>query len=691
MKNINLKNLIIDFALLSIVAFTGWFLIGYYLQGEYLATYYPDWIYHAWRIKTLILYKSIPSWDYIWSNGLNHWAAYQYLQHTAVFILVKLFHVSITKGMLISTVFVFIFLRVLMYIFLRLLNVRAIIAFLAVIVSFNFEQQWIAIGDFSIFLAFIIVPFCVYLWANVYEKYKELDTSKIPIKKRYLAEGGLAISFGALWMLHPVIANAMGGLFFVSVGFRALKIYKWYFVGILLAYLVGASPFLLPYLTVSAHYSNPIFATSVFVHDTIVGNLFGLGMYFLFFFSIAGLLFIIFANKISSWAKIVLVYVTLYFLAIFLAKYGYLPAFILKFQISRTIPILALLFAMSFAGILNATIQNSKKASKGFIIIVLIIGAIGITEAIKTATILTYEPVKTMDSPISYFDDKPLPEGSIYIKKVSRASYFGKSGLRFITSYNEHLLPQPTSMRYSSLLRSEIAYTSVPKDQINLIRDYSLALGVQYLILPSTSPLIKYLTEDSDRYAATFDLVDIVETQDRRFTILKNKEKINYAYLVDRNDPILKWKDDIPKITLQMNSYKQWDNIIKETAEKIRKGEFVPISKVNFDDTDRLSISLNNTQSLKNKDILLMQSYSNGWKINGKRVIKPSKARFIDLDLDYLISNNVIKVQGDKINIILEHKWFFWHWPVQIFGIIMIAMIIILSIVRPKLFFIKTK
>ncbi len=691
MKNINLKNLLIDVVFLGIISYVGWFLVGYYLKGNYLATHYPDWIYHAWRIKTLILYKSIPSWDYIWSNGLNHWAAYQYLQHVFVFTLVKLFHVSITKGMIISTVFVFITLRILMYIFLRLLKIRPIIAFLAIIISLNFDQQWIAIGDFSIFLAFIIIPFCIYIWANVYEKYKDLDTSKISIKKRALPEGALAAMFGALWMLHPVVANAIGGLFFLTIGFRALKIYKWYFLAIFTLYIIGASPFLLPYLTVSAHYSNPIFATPTFVHDTIVGIFFGLSMYFLFFFLLAWILFVVFLNKISNWAKAILMYVSLYLFVIFLAKYNYLPAFILKFQISRTIPVLALFFSISFAGVVNSAFKEGKKISRGFVILMLVLSAIGITESIKASSILSYEPVQTLDSPISYFDNKPLPKGDIYVKKVSRASYFGKPGLRFVTSYNEHLLPQPTSMRYSSLLRSEIAYTSVPKDQINLIKDYSLVLGVEYLILPSTSPLIKYLSQDSQKYPATFDLVDVIETEERQFTILKNKEKINYAYLVDKNDPILKWKNNLPKITLQMNSYKSWDEIIKETAKKIRNGSFVPIDEITFDDTDKLSIYLNNLNDLKDKDVLLMQSYSNGWKINGERIVKPSKARFITLDLDYLISNNLVENQGGKIKITLEHKWFFWHWPVQFFGITMIMSIIVLSIIRPKIFFIKTK
>ncbi len=692
MKNINLKNLLIDLTLLGIIMSVCWFLIGYYLQGEFLATNYPDWIYHAWRVKIISLYGGIPSWDHVWSNGLNHWVAYQYIQHYIILAFVKVFHISITKAMLLVTVIVFVAIRVLMYVFLRLLNIRAIIAFLAVILSLVFEQQWIAIGDFSIFVAMIIIPFYFYIWSNVLQKYEKLD---MPIKERYIAEIGLAIFSGALWMFHPVVANSLSGLFFVTIGFRALKISWKYFFKILVGFFIGSSSFWLPYLTATAHYSNPIFSTSTFVRDTIAGDFFGLSMYFVAFISFSWLLYLVFANKVMTWAKVLLVYSSLYFFIIFLGKYDYLPSFILKFQISRVVPILALLLSFAFAGILNAAIEKkTEKVSKGFVIFILIISAIGITQAINLASVATKQPVKVMDSPITYFDDKPTPKGSIYVKKVATASFFGNPKLRFATSYNEHLLPQPLSMRYSSLLRSEIAYTSIPKSQVQLIKDYSLVLGVEYLILPSTSPLIKYLTQDYNEYIATFELVDIIETKERQFTILKNMEEINYAYLVDKDDSILKWKNDeaMNNITLEMSSYLPWDNIIKDTAQKIRNKSFVAINDFSFIDTNKLKVSLDSSTNLNNKSILITQSYSNKWKINdNKKAIKPSQSRFVVLDLNYLKSKKLIKVKNDRINIVLQNNWPFWHWPIQIFGILMIVMIFVLSIIRPKLFFIKNK
>ncbi|MBP9820475.1 hypothetical protein KBC79_07120, partial [Candidatus Woesebacteria bacterium] len=66
-------------ALLTILA-VGWFLIGWYWGFEFLATGYQDWIYHAFRIKS-IAEHGVPSWTHTWSNGLNMWRAYQYVFH----------------------------------------------------------------------------------------------------------------------------------------------------------------------------------------------------------------------------------------------------------------------------------------------------------------------------------------------------------------------------------------------------------------------------------------------------------------------------------------------------------------------------------------------------------------------------------------------------------------------------------
>jgi hypothetical protein len=685
-KDIFVK-LIIDVALLTIIIITGWFLIGYYLQGEYLATNYQDWIYHAWRVKTLNEYGGMPSWDHIWSNGINHWRSYQYTQHWLIWIVSHIFKISITKAMLLVTVSFFIMLRVGMYIILRIIKIRPIIAFLATILSFVYVQQWIAISDFSIFISFLIIPFYLYLWINVLHKYQLKYGANM--RKRVIAELTLALISGSLWMLHPVLANAVGGLFFMSIGFRAIKINLKYFVGVLFSYIVGALPFFLPYFLASAHFSNPIFSASIFLRDTIAGNFFGLSMYFVAFIGAIWLMVIFMSKKVPLWSKTIIIYSTLYLFLIFLAQNNYVPAFIVQLQISRVVPILALFIAFAFGGALNGVMSEMKILSRGTIAIILIISVMGITESIKIATAFTGQPVHNLDDPVSlYFNNLQTPRGSIYVKNVAAASFFGKRGLRFINSYNEHLLPHPLSIRFSSFMRSEIAYTGIPKAQVQLINDFTGVLGVEYLVLPETSPLVNELTKGTEQFPATFELVNRVITQEGAFSILHNTREINYTYLAERGSSFLAWKKSIGKPTLQVSSYKQWDESIHNLAEKIKEGTIIKFTKLNFIDTNKLFIPVNDISDLKNKNILITQSYDKNWKINHKhKYIKPSQDRFIVIDTTNMSNQDLTVVNGVR-GILLSNKWPIWHWPLQFFGLFLLLLFFVLLANRSRIFFV---
>lgn len=693
-KKIVSVSFLIDGILLSVVVAVGWFLIGYYMKGEYLYVNYQDWIYHAWRIKILDAYNGMPSWDNIWSNGLNHWRAYQYTQHWIILYISKIFHLTITKAMLLVTVLVFIVSRVAMYVVLRNLKVKPIIAFLGVIISFAYVQQWIAISDFSIFIALLVVPFYAYIWINVLEKYQLSFGANL--KKRTIAECGFALFAGSLWMLHPVVANALGGLFFVSIGFRALKIHKMYFMKVFFFYLLGAAPFFLPYLLSGYHTANPIFTSPVFLKDTIAGDFFGMSMYFISFIGALWIMMILMFRRVPAWAKGITVYSTLYMFLIYLAQQNYIPKIILQLQISRVIPVLVLLLAMAFAGALNGVIMVNKKIilSRGLVSILLIISVIGITESIKIATAFTGQPVYELDDPVAlYFNDRPIPKGSIYVKNVSSASYFGKTGLRFVNSYNEHLLPHPLSMRFSSFMRSEIAYTGIPKAQVQLINDYALVLGVEYLVLPESSPLVERLTKgnvNDNSSEATFEFVENVYSNQGIFSILHNKKDINYVYLVDKNDQILQWSKEIAQPTLQVSSYTQWDDGIHDLAEKIRSNEVVALADINFTKPDKMFIPVVSSSVEDNKNILITQSYDKGWKILGKhKGIEPSQMRFIVVNPQQIISGDSARLDDGTEGIMLYNQWPLWHWPLQAFGLVIFLSAIVVIIVRPRIFFLK--
>jgi hypothetical protein len=219
-----------------------------------------------------------------------------------------------------------------------------------------------------------------------------------------------------------------------------------------------------------------------------------------------------------------------------------------------------------------------------------------------------------------------------------------------------------------------------------LINDYVTVLGIEYLILPEASPLVKNLAQDTQKGAsAPFQLMDTVYAKNGAFAILRNKREVYNAYIMDADDEALQWNDNMQTPTIQANSYQKWDESISILAQKIRKGVAQPVD-LNFVDTNKLYVNLANVE-IVGKKLLITQSYDPYWHINNKkRLIKPSQVRFMSVDLDAL-SENMVNFQQGKAEIILQNEWPLWHWPVQSVGISLVVSLFVIVLIRPRHFF----
>lgn len=644
------------FALTGIIA-VGWFLIGYYTKAEFLQTGYPDWMYHAFRIRDIQQY-GVASWDHIWNNGLNHWRAYQYIQHYLVYGVVLLSGWSITHAMLWVTVVVFILLRILTYVILRVLGVNRLLSVFAVIVSYDFAQQYGVISDFSVFIGLILAPIFIYFWVLTFRN-----------KNPWMLYIVAAIA-GATWSVHPVEGLSFLGLLVILVLVKNIKRNIWQLFITTMLFLISSAPFSVQYILSGYSVSNPFFSSAQFIKDTVMADYFGLSLLYFILLGFCWCIFLIASDRIPQWAKVLLFYCSVYLVFIYFGQLGYYPSFINKFQFSRAVTLIGMILPFCFGVFLYVGLSSARSRLAATAIVAVM--SVSIVNAIEIGTVHSGWPTLSMSDPVAiYFADKDLPQGSVYFKNFVNSEYIGKAGLRFVNSYNQHLMPNPYPMRFDILMKTDIAYTGATDRQIDLIDDYSTVLGVEYIFVPKLSPLVPGLTADRGDIQASFEQVGEVELSSEVFSVLRSRRPIANAYVFesDRTAELLRF-EDIAKPTLNATSYESWDEEVHRVAELIRSGDLKPIA-LSFGWPDRLEVDGSSFGSFQHPAVLINQSYDAGWHVeNSDDVrIEPTNLRFMYLST----------LPGESLpqTIQLKNSWPWWHWPVQALGVLSIVITLI--------------
>lgn len=639
------------FALTGIIA-VGWFLIGYYTKFEFLQTGYQDWIYNAFRIRDISQF-GISSWDHIWGNGINHWRAFQYVSYVAVFLIVKITGLSITKAMLWLSAVIFVLVRVLVYGVLRVVHVGRVASFFAVIASYAISQQWTALKEFSIYIGLIVVPLYVFLWIFAARDKKSRNI--------YLVT---AVA-GASWSIHPVVGYSLSGMLGMLILTSEIRHETKRLFILALIFFVSSAPFTIPFFLSGYNVSNPFYVTPQFMRTLLVSDGYlGLSISCYIFAGLSWLILLVKSEESPRWAKLLLFYCTGYIVFIYFGLLGYYPEFINKFQFSRAIPLISILLSFCFAAFAHVAFSSTR--SRLVTSVFLALSSALIAQSISIASIYSGQPVSSIQDPVAiYFSSREFPKGGIYFRNVSEASYLSNSGLRFITSYNQHLLSNPYPMRFDSLMKTDIAYTGATDQQIDLINDYATVLGVEYIFVPKLSPLASGLTVDRAESKAFFEQVGEVAVPSDTYVVLRSRFPITNAYVFesDRTRDLLRF-DDIPKPTLQATSYRPWDEEIRRMARLIRNGDLKPVN-LSFEWPDGLVVDGSEISSFRNPSVLINQSYDVGWSVtNTKGVqIEPTSLRFMHLSFSS-------GLRSDRI--VLKNSWPWWHWPVQTLGIVSI-------------------
>ncbi len=645
---------IADGIIALLVGFVGWYLIGYYAAFNYLYTGYEDWIYHAFRVKSLQDHGMV-AWDHVWSNGISYWKLYQYVAHFLILGAVKLTGLPITKVLLLSLVGLYIGLRVVLYFILRSLGVQRIFALLPVIASYTIVQEWGSMQDYSIYVAFIAFPLYLVLWILTFRDLKWI----------YL----LAAVTGAVWTFHPVLGfNATILLGFLAL-FSRLKTDFSKLVRVGAVYIFASAPFWVSYFTAGYFFTNPLFKSYIYLSTSVLAPYAGLSMIYWILLGISWLLVIWRSNLVPTWTKVLLVYASSYLILIYLGQQNYLPNFLVQFQFSRGLTAVAFALVFVFGSVLQHTLGQARMQAVRFIAVVLI--ATATVHAVDIASrFYVSPPVNEIQNAVAtYFQDRELPKGSVFTENVSEATYFAKGGIRYVTSYNEHMQPHPYSTRLRVLMHSRLGYTGISKSHITNVENYATVLGIEYLFLPANSPLVKGLTEKENAMFAVMAYVDSEPLTDA-IAVLRNTNPIISAFALERSDfPDRLWNEELPLPTIHVGSYKRWDDRIAEMAELMRSEKIVPL-ETEFIPTNELRLSVTDPAKvflIKDLLVIVNQSYDARWAVTdteeGAPSITPTTLRFMAVD----------RGEGRlSLPIMLLNEWPWWYFPVQAFGLVAI-------------------
>ncbi len=654
-----------DILAVAFIIGIGWFVVGYYTHYDYLLSSYEDWIYHAFRVETL-QNDGITSWNHEWGTGMNIWRLYQYGQHHLVMWAVALTGVAIPKMLIYFGVGIYIGIRVVLYGVLRAFGVKPLFALLGITVSYTFVQEWIAMQDFSIYVAFACVPFYIYLWVKTFENLRLIYV--------------LVALTGCLWSLHPIMGFSMSLLLGFLVLASPLKGEWKKLLLMAVVYLLGATPFLAQYFTAGYFFTNPLFKSPIYLSYSVLPIYGGMSLVYWVLFVLSWFLLLFQSHRIAPWVKVLLVYCSFYLVLIYLGKNYLLPEFLVQFQFSRGVSAIAIILAFCFAVIFSQAMRGIR--SNFILSIVIALVAINMVHAVDIGSgYYVAPPGNKIENPVAqFFEVNELPQGSVYYDNISEASYFTRPGVRFATSYNEHMQPHPYSTRLNILVKNSTIFTGISEAHVKNLEDYSTVLGIEYYFLQGKSPFVKGLTEkENARFSKVAEVQS--ETLSDSVTVLKSKVELAQAYVGERKDiPESLLSGALEKPTLHVASYQPWDEEIARMAEVIRSGSLKPL-KLSFEATDRLQLEVYQAVLAQYEDpvILLNQSYDQNWRVENASgvTISPTELRLMLITVP-----KGTEIAGEQLS--LKNSWPAWHWGVQSMGLLTVLLMAGIYEVRRK-------
>lgn len=588
-------NLSVRTDLLAILLLTGvaWIAGGYLAGGNYWDTGYQDWIYNAFRTKSLLLH-GLTSWDHIWSQGLSYWRAYQPLPSYITGGLSLLLNEPINRTMVIAGTACFVLMRLFIYIGARSNRFHPVTAFLLACISFTFIGYWNELKDSNIIYAVTVTPLCILLWQRSLES----------VRARYL----FAILTGFSVYLHPLLAICLGGLWLISLLWLNGR-FSWWQIGIEFLMMAAAASF----YAYGLIFQEPAFVSAYQLQHSfivIVGQQGSqLSTVYYLLLGVTWLLFLLRNHLFSRNTTILLVFNTLLLAAIHLNMTTTSLDFLNKFQIVRCsfFPAFGLLFV--FGEWIDISVQAARKQPLLFTLPIALI-CYCIVWGMYYASAFGPNPIARMADPVSeFFARTDVPQkGSIYISDSLISSY-NMPESRFVIGYNEHLLPNILGVRFRELILLPPAATANPKT-LETANDYVKTIGIGYLFLPDDSPYVELFTKQSQ----TYHILGHQNADGQTYTVLTPpwQPRLAAGLTTDAANQLTACGNSFDLAPKEDGSYAALDACVHQTADVIYGSDAVALS-VTYPTPDSLVVQGINNQ--KFPYTYIAESYSKGWNI----------------------------------------------------------------------------
>lgn len=621
-----------DLLFFGILVIFSLFLISFYFGASTLDTHYPDWMVHAFRIKELKEH-GLASWTHTWANGISLWRSYQFIPHYLTVLLVNSLHVSITRAMVIMTILCFIFLRISIYVVLRLLHFPPITAFVCSLLSFDIAQYWSGVSDYSLMVGFTFMPIIIFLWVKYFQ-------GKLQNLYPYIA--------GIAFYIHPLLGMSGIILWIIGVIFSERRIMSWSILAQFLIFMIASSLFWFPLIFKTSYsYTNPVFGEKFWITNIVSPyKYYGLSIFIIIAIGMCSLRVFMPIEKTYRWTKVLYVYVLGYFILTVITLSIQLPGFIAGLQYVRGITLFGIAALFVFASVVEKLRLIRSTAIKGiclfFLSLVMVEGMWFASDSSPAGARDFLEPVTAYQQK---FKDRDLSDGRIWSSEIGESSFYAPFDIRLPYSYMGHLEQNQVAPRLSSLVLYQPYVDKVPLSNINRINDYFKLAGVKYIFFNESSPF-------------TTSILNTNKQIYKDLGMIKSDKKIYHAFQTPWQtldavaiDP--RYEKDIAAFPQaiqlsEINDQITLDEKVKKLTTVLSKPENIPL-RIEYPKNDTLQIVI--PRDVHANSIYVNETYDTGWHgyFDKERIaLSPAGPNFMQLKIPQMHKEGTI---------ILTHQW----------------------------------